>query len=73
MVNREMFPAPFLDLPQRAQQFVRIGIVARPRFWIDVPQRKDLERAILFAADDAAGFIRRIPPRLCDQLFESLV
>lgn len=65
-----MLPTAILDLAQREQKFVRIGIVARARFGIDILQRQNLERAILFAADDAARFIWRVAPRLGDELVQ---
>jgi len=68
MVDGEVLPAVVLDFAQRAQEFVRIGIVARARFGIDILQRQKLERATFFAADDAARFIRRVAPRLGDEL-----
>jgi len=68
MVDGEVLPAVVLDFAQRAQEFVRIGIVARARFGIDILQRQNLERATFFAADDAARFIRRVAPRLGDEL-----
>ncbi len=73
VVDGEMLPTAILDLAQREQKFVRIGIVARARFGIDILQRQNLERATFFAADDAARFIRRVAPRLGDELVQLFV
>lgn len=68
MVDRQMFPAQTLQLAKRVQQLVRIDVVAAARIGIDILQRVNLERAPVFAGDDAARFVGRVAAREGDQL-----
>jgi hypothetical protein len=70
MIDGEMLPAIRLDVAQCRVQFLRIAVVTGARFGISILQRIDLECAIILAANDAAGFVRRIYPRLGDELGE---
>jgi len=73
MVDREVLPAVVFDLAQRVPQFLWIGVVVDARIGIDVSQREDLECASFFAADNAAGLIRRVAACLCNELLELLM
>ena len=70
MVDRQVLPAKVFRLAQGVQQLDWIDVVTDARVRIDVLQRIDLQRAPFLAGDDTAGFIRRVLPRLGDQLFQ---
>lgn len=63
-----MFPAVHFDFTECGKQRARLGVVLNSRFRRNIGQWKNLARAIIFAADDAAGFIWCIALRLCDKL-----
>jgi hypothetical protein len=68
MINRQMFPAPTFDFTKGFEQSERLGIVLNARLWRIIRQRKNLQRAIFFARDDAARFIWRIVLCVLDEL-----
>ncbi len=68
MINGEMLPTQTFHLAKRMQQFVRIDVIADARVGIDIFQRVNLERAPCLAGDDATRFVRRVAPRLRDEL-----
>ncbi len=70
MVNRQMFPAVRFDVAKRGEERVGFALVARAWVGRDVLQRIDLTGAGVLATDDAAGFARRVAPRLRDELGE---
>jgi hypothetical protein len=68
MVDCEVLPPKVLGLAQSVQKLDGIDIVADAGVRIDVLQGVDLERAALLTCDYAARLIRRVLPRLGDQL-----
>lgn len=73
MINREYVPAVVIHLAQRVQLLLWLAEITDVRLVVHIFQRINLERATFFAADDAARFQRRIPPRRCDQLLQLFV
>jgi hypothetical protein len=72
MINRQMFPAVRFDFAERIEERVRLGVVFGARFRRNVGEWKNLERAIIFAGDDTAGFVWRIVLRLRNELGQLL-
>ncbi len=71
VINGQYFPlVVFLDIANRVQELLRVGEVANARIVVHVLERIDLQCASILAADQAAGFIRRIGACLRDELFE---
>ncbi len=63
-----MFPAQRFQLLKRRKQVERISVVLDARIRRVVFQRVDFARAVRFAGDDPAGFVRRICARQRDEL-----
>ena len=68
MVDRQVLPPQVLRLAQGVQKLDGIDIVADAGVRIDVLQGVDLERVTLLTCNYAARLIRRVLPRLRDQL-----
>jgi len=63
-----MLPAPRFDFAERLEERVWLGVVFNAWIRGDIGQGKNFERALIFAADNAAGFVRCIGACKCDQL-----
>jgi hypothetical protein len=63
-----MLPAIRFNVAKCVEEFQRIGVKIHVRSRVCVVQRIDFQRAIVLAADNAAGFIRRVAARVHDEL-----
>ena len=73
MVDRQHIPAFLVDLLQRVQLLLWVAEVAYLRLVIHIFERVNLERSAVFAADNAACFLRCIRARQCNQLLELIM
>lgn len=63
MINCQMLPALRFDLAERIKERVRLGVVFDTRIRSNVRQWKNLERMLILAGNDAAGFVGYVSAR----------
>jgi hypothetical protein len=70
MINGEMFKSHCIHILKTREQFTWISVIICLRCWRCILERINLFRAILFASDESARFIRRIVFGLRDDLLK---